>query len=385
MRIHELWRFAKRITFVFILVVFFQSCRMYRAFNHITNLQEEHLIAEQKGIPRLEYIESMPILHLYGSYAEMGEQYGSILSMQLNSLVVIAEGLFSDKKIEKYLKLADEVEPVVPDNIRQFITGMANTSGVSYRKLLALNIVPRTTCSVLAVWGEATADGELLMGRNADYDFQRVNKALGIIVVKHPDQGYATVSSSFLGLAGSFTGMNEKGVSYGNMLVYNGEDEGIDTRGLPIQLLMQMGGEQCVSASEMTDYLACKRHMIPINVMCADSSEAFVSELSPFGTAVRKGTKGVLAATNYFFSSGMFKRHVNEHRFANLMIISKKYHGEFNLAHLQEAMHAARQLNENLQCVLFEPGKMKMHVSMNRVPASEGPFTPFDVNKLFSE
>lgn len=125
--------------------------------------------------------------------------------------------------------------------------------------------------------------------------------------------------------------------------------------------------------------------MIPINVMCADSIEAFVAELSPVGTAVRQGTRGVLAATNYFISSGMFKRHVNEQRFANLMLISKKYHGEFNLNHLQEAMHAARQLNENLQCVLFEPGKMKMHVSMNRVPASEGPFTPFDVNKLFSE
>ncbi|MDA3816465.1 MAG: hypothetical protein PF486_03750, partial [Prolixibacteraceae bacterium] len=85
------------------------------------------------------------------------------------------------------------------------------------------------------------------------------------------------------------------------------------------------------------------------------------------------------------YASGMFESHVNERRFANLMTLSKKYHGEFNLEHLREAMHAARQLNENLQCVLFEPAKMKMHVSMNRVPASAGPFTKFDVEKLLNE
>jgi hypothetical protein len=78
-------------------------------------------------------------------------------------------------------------------------------------------------------------------------------------------EGLATISSTFLGLAGSFTGMNEKGVSYGN----------------------------------------------------------------------------------YFYASGMFEDHVNERRFANLMTLSKKYHGEFNLEHLREAMHAARQFNEN--------------------------------------
>jgi hypothetical protein len=141
--------------------------------------------------------------------------------------------------------------------------------------------------------------------------------------------------------------MNEKGVSYGNMLVNNGVDNGIDTNGLPIQLLMQMGGERSSSAISMVKFLRDKRHMIPINVMCADRDEAFVAELSPVATAVREGKKGVLAATNYFYASGMFESHVNERRFANLMTLSKKYHGEFNLEHLREAMHAARQFNEN--------------------------------------
>jgi hypothetical protein len=52
---------------------------------------------------------------------------------------------------------------------------------------------------------------------------------------------------------------------------------------------------------------------------------------------------------------------------------------------MKEAMHIARRKGRNLQCVLFEPGAAKMHVSINKVPASKGPFTEFDINKLLND
>lgn len=370
--------------FALLLLLSFNSCKVYKAYHQIVVSQKEYELTAEKGSPRLEYIESIPIIHLYGTNREMGEQYGTILQSQLQSMVIIGESLFPKRLLKKFYAQAKLSEPFLPVEIKDFLEGMAQMSGVSFDKLLALNLTPRTTCSVLAVWGEATADGNLLMGRNADYNFKKVNKALGLLVVRHPAEGYATVSSSFLGLAGTFTGMNEKGVSYGNMLVYNGKEKEPFIKGMPIQLLMQMGGEQCATAAEMTEFLNNKTHMIPINVMCADKEEAFLSELSPSKQAVREGTKGVLAATNFFFSSDMFTKHVNEQRFANLMQLSKKYHGQFDIEKLQEAMHSARKLNENLQCVLFEPAAMRMHVSMNKVPASAGPFTVFDIRDLLA-
>lgn len=382
------WRLKKQLLLFFVVCVLFSgfsSCKVYKAYQTIVDLQRDYEIINEKGIPRLEYIEAIPIIHLYGNNRQMGEQYGTILKPQLESMVVIGKGLFPKKTLQKFIGQAKLAEPYVPDEIKEFIEGMALASGVPYDLMLALNLTPRTTCSVLAVWGEATVDGKLLMGRNADYNFQNVNKALGIIVVRHPNEGLATVSSSFLGLAGTFTGINEAGVSYGNMLVYNGEDNGVNHQGMPIQLLMQMGGEKCTTATDMTNYLTNKSHMIPINVMCADANEALLAELTPERWAVREGTRGVLAATNFFFSTGMFTKHVNEQRFANLMQLSKKYHGDFDIDKLKEAMHSARQLNENLQCVLFEPEAMRMHVSMNKVPASAGPFTVFDVNVLLNQ
>ncbi len=363
------------------------GCSVYSAFNTVFNEEwaQTQPPETEKGLPRLEYINSVPVVHLYGTPYEMGTQYGKILNKQLEALEFITQKFFSKKTINKYLELAENIKPNLPDETLAFISGMAASSGVNYQHLLAINTVPKTTCSVLAVWGDATTDGKLLMGRNADYNFKRINKGLGLIVVKHPDKGNATVSSSFLGLAGTFTGMNEKGVCYGNMLVYNGFEEKNYTDGLPIQLLMQQAAEQSNSAREMTDYLATQKHIIPVNVMCADSTEAIVLELGQKKFAIREGKKEVLAATNYFYSSGMFEHPENDQRLSVLLNEARINYGQFNLENLKNAMHLARRRNQNLQCVLFEPSEKAIHVSMNKVPASKGPFLFFDAAILFNE
>jgi isopenicillin-N N-acyltransferase like protein len=376
---------------VFLFIILLASagiipgCKTYTAFNAVFNPEWEKFKKASAGTPRLEYLHSFPVIHLYGTPAEMGRQYGSILQKQLKGLDYISSRFFPENKLNEFLQTAMEAEPHLPDETIEFISGMSDSSGVDYYKLLAVNTVPRVSCSVLAVWGEATEDENLIMGRNADYDFKRINKALGIIVVKHPDNGYATVSSSFLGLAGTFTGINEKGVCYGNMLVYNGNEENNSEGGLPIQLLMQKAAETQNSAKGMIDYLTSRNHIIPINVMCADKDEAIVAELGTGNFAIREGDKGVLAATNYFYSSGMFEKAENDERLSSLMQHAKNQYGKFRLKNMKNAMHEARKPGENLQCVLFEPAKMLIHVSMNKVPASKGPFITFDVKELLEK
>jgi hypothetical protein len=376
---------------VFLFIILLASagimpgCKTYTAFNAVFNPEWEEFKKASAGTPRLEYLHSFPAIHLYGTPAEMGRQYGSILQKQLKGLDYISSRFFPENKLDEFLQIAIEAEKHLPDETIEFISAMSGTSGVDYYRLLAVNTVPKVSCSVLAVWGEATEDGNLIMGRNADYAFKKINKALGIIVVKHPDEGNATVASSFLGLAGTFTGINEKGVCYGNMLVYNGHEEKDFSDGLPIQLLMQEAAEKQNTARGMIDYLTKKQHVIPINVMCADSTEAIVAELGQKNFAIREGSRGVLAASNLFHSSGMFDEPETDKRFSVLMTKARDYFGIFNPGHMKEAMHAARKPNETLQTVLFEPAKMLMHVSMNKVPASKGPFITFDVMELLEK
>jgi len=367
---------------LFIASGFISGCKVYSAFDTVFNQKWDQNKTIPEGMPRIKYKHSIPVIHLYGTPYEMGSQYGNLLKNQLEGLLMIADKFFSEKVINRYIELAGKVEKMLSSESLAFISGMTEMSGVDYKKLLALNTVPKTTCSVLAVWGDATSDGNLLMGRNADYIFKKINKGLGIIVVKHPNEGYATISSSFLGLAGTFTGMNEKGVCYGNMLVYNGFEDKNKTDGLPIQLLMQDAAEKSGSAGEMIDYLTEKKHLTPVNVMSADSCEAIVAELGQNKFACRKGKKGILAASNYFYSPKMFKNFDNDPRYSLLMIKARDNYGKFNLDYLQEAMHDARKPNQNLQCVLFDPAKKIMYVSMNKVPASRGPFFSFDLKEM---
>ena len=143
--------YKKHNVFILLLLVFvsleFSSCKVYKAFNNIVGLQKDYQFSEATGEPRLEYIEAIPIIHLYGTNREMGEQYGTILKSQLNSMATIAESLFSKKTLNKFYHQAEIVENNLPSEMKDFIEGMSESSGVSYIKLLALNITPRTNCS----------------------------------------------------------------------------------------------------------------------------------------------------------------------------------------------------------------------------------------------
>jgi hypothetical protein len=51
---------------------------------------------------------------------------------------------------------------------------------------------------------------------------------------------------------------------------------------------------------------------------------------------------------------------------------------------MQAALHDNRIPEMNLQAVVFEPAAGRMHVSINRVPASAGPYESLDVRRLFA-
>ena len=367
---------------VFVIVFFLSQCTVYKSYRDIVSLQRENFVSAEKRTPRLEYINSIPVVYLYGTPREMGLQYGTLLKKQLNSLATLIDELFPKSVIRKYMGIGKAAGKHLPERFNEELKGIAEASGVDYFKLLALNMAPRTTCSALAVWGKATPNGELIMGRNADYEFKSINKALGLIVIKHPTTGYSTFSISFLGLMGSYTGMNETGLSYGNMLVHNSKDPLISTDGMPVQLLMQLAGEQYNNAHDMASFLSEQTHETPVNVMCADSNEAIVVELSHTAGNLRYGQKGVLAATNFFLSPGLYKKYEPCDRFATLMLSAKEHYGQFSVENMKEAMYRARRKGENLQCILFEPAKQKLYVSINKVPASKGPFTEFDLKKM---
>ncbi|MBN1926520.1 MAG: hypothetical protein JW798_11860, partial [Prolixibacteraceae bacterium] len=87
----------------------------------------------------------------------------------------------------------------------------------------------------------------------------------------------------------------------------------------------------------------------------------------------------------YFYSSGMFAETYDCDRFTGLLLDARENYGSFDLEQMKKSLHKARRKGgRNMQSVIFEPSLNKMHVSMNKVPATLGPYIGFDVKELFS-
>lgn len=184
------------------------------------------------------------LLDLFGTWREMGRQYGSLASSQLKEIYA---KVFDDRLLKFGTKNRERMETIARDfyrnypyRLRELLAGMAETSGLDFEKHLLLNAVqvivadelwgnpPATAqsfhCTGIAVWGEYSA-GPLIYGRN--YDYQDWLKELGknlIVAVYHPcDGSLATASIDYPGIVYLTTGINERGIF---LALNNGEPSG---------------------------------------------------------------------------------------------------------------------------------------------------------------
>ena len=123
-------------------------------------------------------------------------------------------------------------------------------------------------CSSFAAWGEDSADGGLIVGRNFDFyvgDEFAENK---IVLFVNPDAGYKFVSVTWPGMTGVVSGMNEQGLT----VTINAAKGAVPTSSaMPISLL----------ARHMLQYAKSIDEALCI----ADSCQTFVSESLLIGSA----------------------------------------------------------------------------------------------------
>jgi len=341
----------------------------------------------------------VPIVHLYGTPREMGTQYGTLLREPLRALRRYLHAFLSQPFRERMLAIARAAEPALPEAIREELRAISEASGVPYDELAALNAVPKIRCTAFAVWGSARcADGDsvgsggtsgspdpnfgLLMGRNGDYFPLGLSDRGMLLVVRHPKEGLATASANFLGMIGDFTAINERGVCYGNLLVFNAAGPQLQDGGLPIQVAMRVAGQKARTAAEMATELESMRQVIPMNVMVADANEAIVLELGLAASRRRTGENGVLAVSNYFLTPDLRAMPMACPRYEGLLSAARRNRSRMTVEAMEAALYDAHVPGLNLQAVVFEPAAMRIHVSINRQPASAGPYESLDLREL---
>ena len=333
----------------------------------------------------LDVYGNIPVVHLYGSPEEMGAQYGALLRQPLRSLATCIDLFMPADKKARATRLADELEGSLPQDIRTELKAIARASGVPYKTLVAANATPNILCAALAVWGEAAGDGHLIFGRNSDYPAFGLERVISVIVVYHPDEGHPLVSVNYVGMIGSFTGVNARGVAFGNLITLNAKSRHMNKQGLAIQLHLRRTAHHANSADEFARRLVALKHLLPMNVMVADEGHAVVTELGVDAAEVRTSESGILAASNYFLCPALASQPCDCERYRSLIESANDNRGRYGVDTMKQALFAARIKGWNLQSVIVEPSKKLLHVAMNREPASAGPYTTFAIDRLLAD
>lgn len=375
------------------------SCKAIDGLIAFVQIGQDLRVPGSSPPARMDIVGDTPVIHLYGGPRERGRQYGRLLQHPLQALDRCITDFLTSRKHAQLLAYARSREPGLPAEVRDELHAISDASGVPYIDLVILNVTPTLACSALATWPDPNADATpsasatnppvsnrpLIMGRNANYFTMGFNDRGMVVVVCHRDPGDESlpmVSVNFLGMIGAYTGMNARGVAFGNMLVLDAP-ENWQGEGLAIQLALRLAADRAATADEMAERLGGQKHVIPMNVMIADSHHALAMELDPNGCRIRQGDRGVLVSTNHFMKQSFACPEDSCVRYDKLLAAGRASGGAMTVEQMKQALWAARG-KDNVQAVVFEPSRLRMHVSINHFPASGGPYIVLDLHDLFS-
>lgn len=186
------------------------------------------------------------VAHLWGTPYDMGYAHGQLfgdiatnvsnavwayfeeqVTSNLTFLPAWLADIIANYGLEVALDvIADLTAPSTPAHFLQELQGLADATGVDYKRLLRISLIGELTqgdCSMVGAWGPATAGGKTLAARALDWDTDIPAVQYPTVFIYHPEQGngHAFANVGFVGWIGALSGqsaaqmsIHEIGVSY---------------------------------------------------------------------------------------------------------------------------------------------------------------------------
>ncbi len=196
------------------------------------------------------------VLIVKGTPRQMGLAHGRLLRDEVGDTVraFLEEWAIARKgrTLDELRAIWKQLAPHIPKRYLEELAGIAEGSGVSLERLQLVHAIPsRYHCTGTAALPAVTADGKVYHTRSLDYSLDigdsvrpQTNAILYVVV---PDEGLPHAIVSWAGFAGCVTGMNQAGVSVGEM-GSRSKDESYD--GVPMIFLLR---EVLVRARSLDD------------------------------------------------------------------------------------------------------------------------------------
>lgn len=235
----------------------------------------------------LEQQENITILHVNGSYYQMGFQHGYLLQTEVQQNVRAFLHY-----AEEYLPMADLLklwnisQPYVPPQYIQEIQGIADGANISFDDIVAAIMAVEYSdhgCFGIAAWGSATLDGTLYHARSFDLPSNIQDPVSGkyahentVLIVRNPQNGSASLSPSVAGSFHTGGGMNDHGVCLGIQICWSKDQT---FQGTPYHFRVQQVLDSATTAEEAVQILNTNRtHGFNFVVSQADPAYGLVLE-----------------------------------------------------------------------------------------------------------
>jgi len=185
----------------------------------------------------VEECDGVTIVHVSGSYYEMGYQYGYLLKekIQQNYRAV------SSMSLKEIYREWDDFENYIPQEYKEELQGIADGAELPLEKVIDLNFAgpfeEDVACCGMVAYGPSTKDNKLYHLRSFDMPTHYKDPLTGIyahenivLVIRQPSKGYASITPSIAGDICHTAGFNEKGICIGWTTGFSGDEV---SHGLP--------------------------------------------------------------------------------------------------------------------------------------------------------
>lgn len=295
----------------------------------------------------------LKILHVTGTAYERGYQHGWILKEEIEETLNPSVAMWAvwigggdyNAGLARMLELRDKAVPFIPAEFKREMKGIADAladkgSNLTYDDIVLWNTTidiactgfsadsnspgirnpypePAHFCSTVGAYGEATPNGQLVVGKNFDWPAVPENRKNSLIMIGAPtDGGHGFFVPIFPGTLATVESMNEVGIVYGGSRSSTAPET---MKGLHTAFLSRTIAQYADSVDDVINLLTVYPQTVGQNVTIVDGKpcpakndkglydevcppKAAVIEIAPNEIAVRypETGKDVIWATNHY-------------------------------------------------------------------------------------
>ena len=223
----------------------------------------------------------LDVVVAWGSPREMGRQFGEAMADEIK--VGVEQYLHARVRdrlgyeMDYQRRCAAAMEPHIRPEYIEEMKGVAEGAGVTYEEILLMPTHADMVhygkgwsleaggekreagdggaqeCSNFAVFGQHTVGGKLIHGRNLDWTTSTGIQEHGCVYIGLPEEGNAFALVTYPGVIGAVTGMNARGITFGEM-TSSSSDETLD--GMPLMFICRQILQHCDTIGDVDEMVA---------------------------------------------------------------------------------------------------------------------------------